>query len=171
MPQPSVYMEVSEYPPPIPWAYSLFPCPLKFFFLLSFGCIIKLWTKFLINWRKIYYPSPDWSSAFCDRSANVLSVAFTVHNCFVHYTSVTYAAKSISWPFFVCYKCATHAFYVLLTRSGKTLIATETTFITGWTLDYIFCIFLSVHHPLPLSVNVWQHHYTALVHRFIFCCV
>ena len=33
--------------------------------------------------------------------------------------------------FFVRYICVTHAFYALLTRSAKILIATETTFITG----------------------------------------
>ena len=46
--------------------------------------------------EKLYYPSPDWSSAFCDRSTNVLSVAYTEHIRFVRYTSVTHTAKFVS---------------------------------------------------------------------------
>ena len=37
MGQAYVYKEVSEYPPPTPWAYTLFPCPLQLLMLTFFG--------------------------------------------------------------------------------------------------------------------------------------
>ena len=90
-----VYMEESENPPKPP---GLRPLPLPFeAFLLTF------------LWMYIFYPSPDWSSAFCDRSTNVLSVAYTVHIRFVRYTSVTHTAKYVSWPFFVRYLSVEYA--------------------------------------------------------------
>ena len=45
--------------------------------------------------------------------------------------------------------CATHAFYALLTRSAKTLIATMTTFITGLTF-FAFFLSFSFRYPYPL---------------------
>ena len=72
--------------------------------------------KFWLNWRRIYYPSPDWLSAFCDRSTNVLSVA--VHLRCVHYTSVTHTAKSVSSPFFARYLSVTYALLMRFMRSS-----------------------------------------------------
>ena len=46
--------------------------------------------------------------------------------------------------------------YALFTTSGTNFTTTETTFFIGWTF---FAFFLSGWCPLPLSVNMWQHHF------------
>ena len=59
-------------------------------------------------------------SAFCDRSTNVLSVAYTVHIRFARYTSVTHRQStlvdrslSVTWPLnmrYLCVLCAPNTF-------------------------------------------------------------
>ena len=130
-----VYMKVSDYSQP----NALFLCTLQRFCWLSFGWHHE--PNFWLSWG-----NTDWSSAFCDRETNVLSVACTVHIRFVRFTPVTHTAKSVSWPFFVRYLSVTYAFYAFRE-------ATETTFITGWTPDkhflHFFCPF-GVRYPYPL---------------------
>ena len=121
-----VYMEESEYPPPSqpppppPLPTGLRPLPLPFgVFLLTFLWVAS-WSyepNFWLNWRKILYPSPDWSSAFCNLSTNVLSVAYTVHIRFVRRTSVAHTAKYVSWPLFVRYLSVAYALLMRFTRS------------------------------------------------------
>ena len=47
----------------------------------------ELWTVNCRTGKRVSWPSTACS--FCDRSANVLSVSYTVHICFVRYTSAT----------------------------------------------------------------------------------
>ena len=122
---------------PSPSPMDFRPLPLPSAALLMTFLWVASWSYepyFWLNWGKLYYPSPDWSSAFCERWTNVFSVEYTVYIHFVRYTSVSHTAKSFSWPFFVRYLSVK---YALLMRfmSAKTLIAIETTFITGWTPD------------------------------------
>ena len=106
--------------------------------------------------KSMYYPSPDWSSAFCDRSTNVLSVAYTVHIRFVRYTSVTHTAKSVSSPFFVRCLSVTYVLCAPYTFREDPHRHTETTFIAGGTSDkhFLHFFFLSVRRRLPLSINI-----------------
>ena len=105
-----VYLEVSKYPHQTPWAYALFPCPLQLFLLTL------LWVAYeVMNQIFIYYPSPDWSSAFCDRSRNVLSVAYMVHIRFACYPLPI--RQSFSCPFFVRYLSVTYALLKHFMRS------------------------------------------------------
>ena len=91
----------------------------------------ELWS---VNYRTgNRVPQTSTACAFCFRSTNVLSVSYAVHIRFVRYTYV-------SWPFFVPYLSGTYAPDDFRHRIN------------------IFAVFLSVRYPLPLSVDVWQHH-------------
>ena len=104
-----VYMKVSEYPSSNPLGLHPLPLPFSVYLLNE--------PKFWLNWQKIYYPSPDWSSVFCDCSTKVLSIAYTAHIRFVCYTSFTHISKSVSWPFFVHFLFVTHALLMHFMRS------------------------------------------------------
>ena len=84
---------------PSPSPMDLRPLPLPSAALLMTFLWVASWSYepyFWLNWGKLYYPSPDWSSAFCERWTNVLSVEYTVYIHFVRYTSVSHTAKSFS---------------------------------------------------------------------------
>ena len=155
----------TPHPPPrrsirVPFPLGVRPLPLPFAaFLLTFRWVAS-WSyepNFWLNWRKIYYPSPDWSSAFCDRSTNVLSVAYTLHIRFVRFASVTHTAKSVSWPFFVRYLYVTYALLMLLCgpytfRKNPHLHGDDFHhwMNTGWTFFlHFFCPF-GIRYPYPL---------------------
>ena len=136
-------MEVSKYPPLTPWANTLFLCPLQRFCCLSFDSTDERYT---------------WSSAFCDHSTIALSIAYMVHIRFVHYTSVTHTAKSVSWRVFVCYFSVTYSLLIRFMRSlhvpqrplspWRRLSSPDDPRINN------FAFFLSVRPQLPLSVNM-----------------
>ena len=108
MARASVYLKISEYPPQ--------PHALLMTFLW-----VASWSDepyFWLNWGKLYYPSPDWSSVFCERWTNVVSVEYTVYIYFVRYTSVSHTAKSFSWPFFVRYLSVKYALLVRFMSSS-----------------------------------------------------
>ena len=97
---------------PSPSPMDLRPLPLPSAALLMTFPWVASWSYepyFWLNWDKLYYPSPDWSSAFFERWTNVLSVEYTVYFHFVRYTSVSHTAKSFSWPFFVRYLSVKYA--------------------------------------------------------------
>ena len=97
---------------PFPSPMDLRPLPLPSAALLMTFLWVASWSYepyFWLNWGKLYYPSPDWSSAFCERWTNVLTVEYTVYIHFVSYTSVSRTAKSFSWPFFVRYLSVKYA--------------------------------------------------------------
>ena len=113
-----VYMKVSEYLPPNPLGLRPLPLPNAAFLLtFLFFEIMKLWNKYLTQLTKDILSVSCRSSAFCDCSTNVLSVAYTVHIRFTRYTSVTHTVKSVSWPFFVIYLSITYALLVRFMRS------------------------------------------------------
>ena len=95
------------------FAMTYAPLPLPSAALLINFLWVASWSYepyFWLNCGKLsYYPSPDWSSAFCERWTNILSVEYTVYIHVVRYTSVSHAAKSFSWPFFVRYLSVKYA--------------------------------------------------------------
>ena len=108
---------------PSPNSLGLRPLPMSSAaFLLTFFRVAS-WSyepNFWLNWRKIYYPSPDWSSAFYDRSTNVLFLAYTAHFRFARFKSVIQrqsplvdSSLFLTCPLhmrYACVLCATYTF-------------------------------------------------------------
>ena len=108
-------MRVHSPPPPPP--PSLCPLPLSF---------AVFW--FTFQWVASWSFEPDFGSTeerYTIRSMCVLIIhqtfcplhIFTVHICFVPYTSVTHMATSVSWPFFGRYLFFTYALLMRFMRS------------------------------------------------------
>ena len=62
----------------------------------------------------------------CTLHVRYIFVLSVIHPLLIQQSPLVDSSLSFTFR----YICATHAFYALLTRSAKTLIATETTFIT-----------------------------------------
>ena len=85
--------------------------------------------------------------SFCDCSANVLSVSYTVRICFVRYTSVTSA--SVDRSLSVC---------LVRMRSLRLPLRSSPHLRRLPSRDkQFFADFLSVRRPLPLSIYMCQH--------------
>ena len=146
-------MKVSEYPPPpTPWDYTLFPCPLQRFCWHQ----VASWSyepNFWLNWQKIYYPSPDWSSAFCNRSTNVyplhiryILVLSVIHPLLIRQSQLVVSSLSVTYALLMRFMRSIHVPRRHSSPKRRLLSPDEHPI-------HIFCIFFcpfSIRYPYPL---------------------
>ena len=142
-----VYLKVLEYPPPAPWTYALFPCPLQRYWWLSFGWHHEVMNHIFDSTEESYtirhltdrVRSVNVERTFCLLNIWYIFILSVIHPFLIRQSPLVDHSLSATCPLNMRYSCV----FELLTRSAKTLIPIET-FITGWTPDKKKCCIFSV---------------------------
>ena len=138
------------------------PLPLPFaacFLVLRLGGIMKL----CLNWRKIYYPSPQVrhvrsvivQRTFCPFLKRYICVLSVIHPLLIRQSPLVDLFLSVSCPLHMRYSCVLCAPCTFAEDPHRHRDNFHHRMNTGLT---IFAFSLSVRRPLPLSGEMWQHH-------------